>query len=314
MIIVSVIVAVIPMLIYLLLIWQFDRYDREPISLVLLNYFWGAAGAIFLAYIGANYLLKFIGIFINNPQTLGYAQSFIAAPLVEEITKGAFLLLTIKSIKFDNLTDGIVYGGAIGLGFGMTENFLYFITYSNTLSQWLTIVIIRTLFSAVMHGVSTATFGAMLGYSKFKPTKTKIFYTFIGLNAAIFIHFVWNISVSFESTALLGFLFLIFILSIFIVIFSISINREKKIIFTELQGEAKLGLIPEVHLNILNSNKRTKKGWIEENIRIPYTNAATILAFRKLQYKNSVGKSKIFYESEVEHYRNFIKNLLNNTQ
>ena len=313
-IIVSAVIAIVPMLIYLFLIWQFDRYDREPISLVLLNYFWGAVGAIFLAYIGVNYLLKFISIFIDNPQTMDYAQSFFAAPLVEEITKGAFLFLTIKNLKFDNLTDGIVYGGAIGLGFGMTENFLYFITYSNTLSQWLTIIVIRTLFSAVMHGVATATLGAMLGYSKFRPGKSKVFYGLIGLCNAIFIHFAWNITISFESTAVLGLLFLIFTVAIFIVIFSISLNREKKIIFTELKGETELGLIPESHLNILNSIKRTKKGWIDENIRKSYTKATTTLAFRKLQYKNSVGNSKIFYENEVEHYRNFIKNLLKKTE
>jgi len=309
-IIVSAVIAVVPMIIYLLLIWQFDRYDREPFGLVLLNYFWGAVGAIFLAYIGTNYLLKLLSMFVQDSQIMEQTQTFFAAPLVEEITKGAFLLFTIKNIKFDNLTDGIIYGGAIGLGFGMTENFLYFITYTDTLSQWLTIVLIRTLFSAVMHGVATATFGAMLGYSKFKSTKSKIFYALIGLFDAIFIHFVWNITVSFESTALLGFLFLIITVAIFIVIFSISLNREKKIIFTELKGEVALGLIPETHLKILNSVQRTKKGWIEENIRKSYTKAATTLAFRKLQHKNSVGKSKLFYEKEVEHYRNFIKNLL----
>lgn len=312
-IIVSAVIAIVPMFFYLFLIWQFDRYDREPISLVLLNYFWGAVGAVFLAYIGTNYLLDFFNIFINNPQTMDYVQSFFAAPVVEEITKGAFLFFTIKNLKFDNLTDGIVYGGAIGLGFGMTENFLYFITYSNTLSQWLTIVIIRTLFSAVMHGVATATLGAMLGYSKFRPGKSKMFYAFIGLCSAIFIHFAWNLTVSFESTALLGILFLIFTVAIFIIIFSISLNREKKIIFTELKKEAGLGVIPEAHLKILNSIKRTNKGWIEENIRKSYIKAATTLAFRKLQYKNSVGNSKIFYENEVKHYRNFIKNLLEET-
>ena len=106
-------------------------------------------------------------MFITNPQWA------VVAPFVEEITKGAFLLFTIRSNKFDNITDGIVYGGAIGLGFGMTENFLYFILYGNTLVNWITIVIIRTLFSAVMHCVATATFGAFLAYSKYKKTLVK---------------------------------------------------------------------------------------------------------------------------------------------
>ena len=70
------------------------------------------------------------------------------------------------------------------------------------------IVVIRTLFSAVMHCVATASFGAFLGYAKFKRTGYKFALGTVGLLVAMFIHFAWNFSVSFESTALLGFLFL----------------------------------------------------------------------------------------------------------
>ena len=129
LIIFSVFAAIIPMSIYLVLIWKFDRYDREPFKLVLINYFWGAFGAIVLAVIGSFILTAIASFFIKDDIQLSRFGAIVVAPIIEEITKGLFLLITLSSKKFDNITDGIVYGGAIGLGFGMTENFLYFVSY-----------------------------------------------------------------------------------------------------------------------------------------------------------------------------------------
>ena len=308
----SAFAAIIPMMTYLFIIWWVDRYDREPFRLVLKNYLWGALGAVIFAIVWSSLISAFVSVFIKDEIHLGNIESIIVAPFVEEITKGAFLFLTIRNKKFDNITDGIVYGGAIGLGFGMTENFLYFIIYGDTLTNWILIVIIRTLFSAVMHCVATATFGAFLAYGKFKKNKMKVFYAFVGLFIAMFIHLAWNLSVSFEQTTFLGFLFMIFTIALFVSVFSVSISGERKIIFSELLDEAQAGLIPMEHLHILNSHKRNKLGWVDERIRKLYINAATTLAFRKMQLRNSTGLSKEYYEQDVNYYRNFIRNLLSN--
>jgi protease PrsW len=310
----SAIAAIVPMLIYLTIIWRFDRYDREPLPLLLKNYLWGAIGAIVLAIIGSGIISGFFSFFIHSEGTLHRAETIFVAPFVEEITKGIFLFITVKNIKFDNMTDGIVYGGAIGLGFGMTENFLYFIAYGNTFPEWLSIVIIRTLFSGVMHCVSTATFGAFLGYAKFKSSAEKISLAVVGLSIAMFIHFIWNISVSFESTAFLGFLFMACTVIVFIVVYSISVMGERKIIYNELKDEVKNGLLPEKHLNILNSSARNRTGWIDESIRKLYVSAATTLAFRKMQLRNSKGMSREYYQRDVEYYRQFIANLILSTK
>lgn len=310
MIIQSAIAASVPMFIYLMLIWKYDMYDREPFILVLRNYLWGAMGAVFFALIGS-YILSFIvGVFVDDKLTLQHIETVVIAPFVEETTKGLFILLTISSRKFDNMTDGIVYGGAIGLGFGMTENFLYFITYQSTMSAWVTMVVVRTLFSGVMHCVSTATLGAFLGYAKFKNLFYKMTFPFIGLAAAIFIHFMWNYSITFDSTELLGFLFMIATILIFILVFSLSLQNERKIIYRELREEAENGVIPVEHLEILNSPVRNKLGWIDEKIRKLYIQAATTLAFRKMQYRNTKGYNKIYYENAVVEYRNYIQSLL----
>jgi RsiW-degrading membrane proteinase PrsW (M82 family) len=309
----SAIAALLPMFVYMLIIWRLDRYDRGPFGSVLGNYLWGAIGAIILAVVGSSLFSGFISVFIHNQSDLNQIQTIIVAPVVEELTKGVFLLVIVSRKKFDNITDGIVYGGAIGLGFGMTENFLYFIAFGNTLSAWFTIVFVRTLFSGVMHCVSTATFGAFLGYAKFKNLAYKLTFPIIGLITAIFIHSMWNFSVSFESTTLLGFLFMIFTVVIFIITFSITVIGERKIIYKELMEETASGLIPPEHLEILISSKRNKFGWVDESIRKLYIRAATTLAFRKIESKNSSGSSRDFYEKDVEYYRNFIQKLLSNT-
>ncbi len=310
----SLLAAVIPMATYLLIIWRLDRYDREPFSLLLINYIYGAVGAIILAIIGSGLVTNLLSYIMSNEDTILRIQTIIIAPVVEETTKGFFLFMMIANKKFDNITDGIVYGGAIGLGFGMTENFFYFLFYSQSFNGWLTIVIIRTLFSGVMHCVSTGTLGAFLGYAKFKPKIIKMTFPVVGLAVAMFIHFLWNLSVSFESTAILGFLFMIFTIAVFITVFSISLLGEKKIIFRELLPESETGLIPQSHLHILNSGRRNKLGWIDESIRKLYISAATTLAFRKMQARNSSGVSKNYYEQDIEHYRNFIRNLLSGTR
>jgi len=306
----SALAAIIPMVTYLIFIWKFDRYDREPFKLVLQNYLWGSVGAIILAILGSFVISAILAMFISGEEELDYLGSIITAPVIEEITKGLFLFVTITNKKFDNVTDGIVYGGAIGLGFGMTENFLYFISFGTDITNWISIVLVRTLFSAVMHCVATATFGAFLGYAKFKGRSDKFIFPATGITIAILIHFAWNFSVSFKSTALPGFLFMAVTIVIFIAIFSAAVVGERKIIFTELLSEVELGIIPSSHLHYLCSASRNSKGWIDENIRKAYLRASTTLAFRKNQLKYSQGESRVFYENEVNSYREFIKNLI----
>jgi protease PrsW len=314
MIIPSAIAAFVPMFIYLLLIWRFDQYDREPFRLIIRNYMWGALGAIFFALVGSYVLTFLVSIFIHNKESLNRIETIIIAPLVEETTKGIFLFFTVNSRKFDNMTDGIVYGGAIGLGFGMTENFLYFIANTGSLNTWVTIVVIRTLFTSVMHCVSTATLGAFLGYAKFKNLFYKLTFPFLGLASAMFIHFAWNLMISFEKTEPLGFLFMFITILIFIVVFSISVSNDRSIIYLELLEEAENGIIPMSHIPILNSSRRNKFGWIDEKIRKLYIQAATTLAFRKMQSRNTKGYNHIYYENDVLHYRNYIQTLLAETK
>lgn len=306
----SLFAAIIPMLLYLILLWLMDKYDREPLRFVLLHFIWGAFGAVVLGILGSFLLTTLLNTFNKIPLGSSFYEAIISAPVSEEISKGIFLFYTVNSNKFDNITDGLVYGGAIGLGFGMTENFTYFISYGKNLEVWITLVILRSSFSAVMHCISTATLGAFLGIAKFSSNLLKFILPFIGILISISIHFIWNLLVSQDKTYSFGFLFMFVLIILFIVFFKFSIKKEKYIIENELYEESKLNLLPAEHINIISSNLRFKKGWIDEKIRKIYFRTAIGLAFNKIQYRTSTGMQKLFYENEIEKKRQLIKLLL----
>jgi RsiW-degrading membrane proteinase PrsW (M82 family) len=308
----SLVAAIVPMFTYLLIIWWMDRNEREPFWLVFLNFIWGATGAIFLAIIGSLIFQVPLSTIVmavadgNAEELIDLSGAIITAPVVEEATKGIFLLLMSFNKRFDGVVDGVVYGGAIGLGFGMTENFMYFLMYGTTLEDWIYVVVIRTLFSAVMHCLAQASFGAFVGYAKFKPVIFKIFLIPAGYMLAVFLHFAWNLSVSLtETTAILGFLFLIIYFLAIFAVFQVAIYLESKTILRELHDESQTGVIPAEHLEHLPYVlRRNRYGWLHRNInQKEYVRLSVELALRKHQYKNSTGARKQLYWREIENNR-----------
>lgn len=306
----SFLAAAIPMLSYLLLIWKMDKYDREPMQFVLLHFLWGAIGAIMLSIIGTIVFGGITSVAFGdfNPDSIYH--TIFTAPFVEEIAKGIFLIFTVNSIKFDNITDGLVYGGAIGLGFGMTENFMYFISYGDTLSAWIFLVILRSGFSAVMHCISTAILGAFLGMAKFSLSPFKKILPIFGLIVAIVIHFLWNLSVSFDETYLFGIIFMLLLIITFLVFFKYSIKKEAEIIENELSEESLLNHFPAQHIKIISSDLRFRKGWVDESIRKHYFRTVIGLAFNKMQSRNTSGLQKQYYDYEINRKRELIKEYL----
>ncbi|MFA6235321.1 MAG: PrsW family intramembrane metalloprotease [Bacteroidota bacterium] len=302
----SLVFALVPMLLYLWGVWLMDRYDREPISLLLLNFAWGALGAIFFAILFS----------ITLSSTMGSSEfhdAIFIAPFTEELTKGLFLFWTIRDRRFDNITDGVVYGMAIGLGFGMTENFLYFLGAS-TAGEWVFLVIIRTMFTAVMHAMSTGIFGAFMGLTKFGRPSMRIPLRLLGLFLAMGMHFFWNFSVSINNPAAAGLGTIFIVLSVVVIIFVVqmALLAENRLLIRELAEESELGLIPATHLQYLPyTSKRKLIGWISPVVdRKQYVQLSTRLAFRKFQSRSCTGPRHDEYSAEVENLRSQIRALL----
>ncbi|MEN8192575.1 MAG: PrsW family intramembrane metalloprotease [Bacteroidota bacterium] len=304
MILTSLVAAVVPMSFYLILLWRFDKYEREPLKLVIFHFLWGATISVIIGFAWSKLISIPIQTVITNQEIVGFIQIILIAPFVEELSKGALLFRTMKDNRFDYLTDGLVYGAAIGLGFGMTENFLYFITFGNTIPNLLWLIVIRSAFSAVMHGMATAAFGALLSISKYSKNRNKKLLIVVGIIIAMSIHFIWNFSVSFSNTFLFGLFFMFIIFIIFLFVFSYSLKFEKRIISEKLIDE-----IPETFIPILISTFRYKEGWFVEKFRKEFITSAIKLAFRKHELEISSEKVE-FYKDEIENLRIRIAELL----
>ncbi|HVF31374.1 MAG TPA: PrsW family glutamic-type intramembrane protease, partial [Pyrinomonadaceae bacterium] len=125
--VIAAIVAFTPAIIYLLpLIWL-DRYDPEPLWLLALAFAWGALVAVLISVV-VNTLIG-AAVTLSVSQDAGeLAGAVISAPIFEEGSKGLGLLILLIFFRryFDDILDGIVFGGVIALGFATVENVMYY--------------------------------------------------------------------------------------------------------------------------------------------------------------------------------------------
>lgn len=311
--------ATVPMLTFLAAVWFFDRHEREPLWLFLLTFAWGAIGGVIFAMIGSTALQVPLTFALGASLADQYSAVLIA-PLVEEPTKAAILFAIMFSRHFDNATDGFVYGAAAGLGFGMTENFLYFLTVaaSGDVWGWMFTVVIRTFFSAVMHACATSCVGAMLGFARFRGIGWKIVAVPIGFGVAMGIHALWNGMLTagelFAQDWMSWANFAMFIgeFAIIIVVFQLALWDERATIRRELADEVKEGLLPLAHAKAIGSYfRRSRPGWVPKGIpQRHYVRAVTTLALRKHQSRNCSKRSYAFYADEVVRLRREVSSLL----
>ncbi len=308
------------MICLLLVVWWLDRYEREPLWLVGLVFAWGAVGGILL---GGIFSLAFtVPVhMVFGAQTAEIAGAVLIAPIIEETTKGAVLLLLVFNRNFDNATDGFVYGAATGLGFGMVENLLYFSigAASGDVLGWCGIVFMRTIFTAPMHALASSCFGATLGYAKFQRSgAVRVVIPMLGLGIAMAIHFLWNsfavASGAFNSEIplLLSILIIIGEFTLIFAVFQASLFSECRMIRRELEKEARAGLIPALHLKYLPYYfKRFQGGWLQPGVsKRRYIARATELAFRRAQRDRCGPDRRAFYETEVRRLQEEVRQIL----
>jgi protease PrsW len=104
-----------------------DRWERQPLGLVLAGLFWGATAATFAFAVTANDALleayaKLFGQDFASDWGAG-----LAAPFTEEAAKlcGFLLLMGLAPRLVRTANDGLVIGAFIGLGFAVFEDWTY---------------------------------------------------------------------------------------------------------------------------------------------------------------------------------------------
>lgn len=227
-----------------------DRYEPEPRVLLGSGLAWGA----FVATAAAIVLQGVGGLFAGFDEVQSIA---VVAPIVEEATKGAFLVLLLwwRRAELDGMLDGIVYAGMVGIGFAFVENILYLAAAYNGTdglgpggTEALTATfVVRCLVSPFAHPLFTAFFGIGVGLAVGSRTRGgRLLALATGYTLAVLAHMLWNAaSVGLTGNFVIVYLTLMAPLFLALVGFAVWLrSSEGRMLYAALDDAARRGLLP----------------------------------------------------------------------
>ncbi len=253
---VSLILTAVPTLLYTTFLWWLDRYEKEPWTLLLAVFSWGAVPTVALALMAE--LPNGIDILGSESQASAWL-----APLIEEPIKALALLAIFAFFRyeFDGVLDGIIYGALIGFGFAMTENALYFYRHGSALSSLLWI---RVVLFGFNHAFYTSLIGVALGLVRYERRR---WVGYVAMPCALFLaiafHAMHNITASYTFPGVI-IAWLISSGGVLIVLLAaiIAWSKERNWIDQELLEEIHVGLIDrETFETVRSTRRRIESQW-----------------------------------------------------
>lgn len=248
-VVIAIFAAFVPTIIYSLLLWWLDRYEKEPLGLIVAAFLWGALPAIGLALM--------LEVVLAAPFARPLV-SWVVVPVVEEFVKGLALigLFLFARGEIDGALDGIVYGSLIGFGFSMTENVIDFIRFAPDLMAhfW-----VRSVLLGLNHAFFTSLTGLALGVVRYERSRMfRVFAFVVGLMLATLFHSVHNV-VSRYATAGLFLSWLIESggVAVVVAIMVLAWRHERLWMERELGAEVQDGVLsPTEYAEVLSSLRR----------------------------------------------------------
>ena len=205
----AALLAFVPTMLYALMIWWLDRYEKEPVPLLLVAFVWGAIPAIIIALVLELGLDVPLQQFIPGEAERDITTASLVAPIVEEAVKAIILVVLFIAYKreFDNVLDGVIYGAMVGLGFAFVENVLYFASAAYptgdlgvgepNVDEMVTLWALRAGIFGLNHSMFTAFTGAALGLARsLRVGWQKGLIPSLGLGTAMIFHGMHNALVS----------------------------------------------------------------------------------------------------------------------
>lgn len=251
----AVVLSFGPAFFYASIVYWLDRFEKEPLRLLVGAFLWGAVVATIGAIIATHVLQLGVELITGSAALADLTGTTIFAPLVEESLKGIAVLLIVLVFthEFDSVLDGIVYAAITALGFAATENvlYLYFQGYATDgLPGMIGLFILRVLFGGWGHAVYTAFIGIGLAVARLQQGwLIKLVAPIFGWSVAVFLHALHNSMATFlgEQMGLSGLLVTLLVdwtgwaVALALVIWAIS--RERRWLRSYLAEEVQLGVI-----------------------------------------------------------------------
>jgi RsiW-degrading membrane proteinase PrsW (M82 family) len=173
--------AVAPILVIIIFIYLQDKYDKEPLGLLLLSFVFGAIVSVIivtLIYLVTDELIPITDKYSIWQQ---FIKAFVIVGFSEEFSKYIVVRYFAQPRKaFNEPYDGIIYAVMVSMGFACTENVLYVI------GGGYDVALIRAFTAVPAH----ATFGILMGYfmGKAKFSNNRFWLNITGLLLAVLFH------------------------------------------------------------------------------------------------------------------------------
>ena len=227
-----------------------DRYEPEPKLLLALGLLWGG----FVATAGALLVQGIGGLVVGFTEAASLA---VVAPITEEASKGAFLvlLLWLRRAELDGILDGIVYAGMVGIGFAFVENILYLAAaYNGTdgmgpggTEALTTTFVIRCLFSPFAHPLFTTFIGIGVGIAVGSRSGAVRFLAPVGgYLLAVLTHGLWNGSTVFGFGGFAA-VYVVLMVPALVGLLALAVwarRSEQRMLAAALGDAAQRGLLP----------------------------------------------------------------------
>jgi RsiW-degrading membrane proteinase PrsW (M82 family) len=174
-------VAVAPVFTIILYVYFQDLYEKEPKSLLIMSFIYGAILSITIVFVLYLFTGRLIPITDKFSIWQQFIQAFFVVALAEEFSKYVIVKYFAQPKKaFNEPYDGIIYAVMVSMGFACTENILY------VLEGGYETAILRAFTAVPAH----ATFGILMGYymgkAKFSNSRFKL--NMAGLFLAVLFH------------------------------------------------------------------------------------------------------------------------------
>jgi RsiW-degrading membrane proteinase PrsW (M82 family) len=177
----NVAVALLPVLVFLVLLVFLDSFKLVSLRSVIVALLVGGAAALVAGRVNQA-LLDRLHLDLD-------AYSRYGAPVVEELAKASWVVFLLRRRRVGFLVDAAILGFAVGAGFALVEN----VEYLRELAErraflWL----VRGFGTAVLHGATTAIFAMLAKDLSDRRPRAGLLAALPALLAAIAVHSLYN--------------------------------------------------------------------------------------------------------------------------
>jgi len=195
-----ILTATAPVFILLAYVYYRDKYEREPLNLLVEGLI--AGGVIVFPILYFEIRMQNLGSAFSGVYGAAWTAFLVAALIEEGLKFFAVYVLIWKNPNFNERFDGIVYAVFVSLGFALVEN----VRYVFFLPEGLHVGYVRAFTAVPAHAMFGVMMGFWFGQAKFSPHKRAKFLS-TALLFPIFFHGIYDFILMSHIPVLLLFFF-----------------------------------------------------------------------------------------------------------